>query len=996
MTDRASRYWPQRASRQGWLRWLIGAVVLVTVVGMSLTIGVAARQPDRAVRAAISAASAGDKSMVWKRLAASNWSAQDAATRAQLRRAFGNAPVTIASSLVGYSLALADGDAVLPLRDDASLRGAATGMPVLHSGEVALDDIGARALHVGVGDTIRVQTKVGTRRLSVVAVWHARDPRSPIWSGIEPRTLGSVARIVLSPGELAADQITLTARWSISPDPTRVRTTDLATIESGFAQLALAQDRSGSFAELDGGASDFLAAIRRGSDAASAVVPVAVALLAAGSLLSMLLLVRLLAEVRVEENLLLRARGASRVQIASGDVRAALIPVLVPAAIGGVLAQLSLLLLLAPPSGWAELVLPVVVPAVAALAIVVVGSSASTADRRTGQAPQVTGAAAAALLAVLAVVGAIRVLTAGVGADPSAELAPALIIAALVVVGLVLSRPIAAAADVTARRADGLLAPIATRRLRRRPGLVAGALVLVALAVASCGFAASAVPSSTDFVRDASRLVAGGDLDVQVGGVDTGSDASASDPLVPDVETIARAAHADAAVPALVEPAQLGDVTLTMAAAPTTELSGLHSTGLADVGALTSTIGRPGGIPLTGSGSLRVEVAVRSASAPSDMRVLLTAWIVRADGVIRVHLPAAAFGIDTVEGRLPAGAGGRLVAIEAAVRTSAEVQGLAVDIRSIAVADGATVNAVPLPSAPWMLTKAVPAEPGTAESGALGWAVPRVADAPGGSAELGRLMPAGPTAVPVAVSRALAATVGLQVGDRAELSAGSNVPVVVASVVPHTIGASGDSGMWADLPTLQATLLRVESDVPRADHVWLAVKDPVDAANRLGASEPAAVVSESPAVVLVPFVQAVAVGILAAAAGTLLLALLGIVAVVASLMRARRPEVVVLRAVGMGSPMQQVIARIELLGVLGYALVVGLAAAAVATAITVPALAHALAAGVAPDVDPPVKVDGFLAGIAMLVLAAAAIVGLIAQNKMIDRIASRPGTGEER
>src|SRR6185312_1180150 len=103
-------FWRRRAATQRWLRLALGAVVLVAVLGTTVAVGVAARQPDIAVRAGLRAASAHDGSMVWERVAASDAAGQDAATRSELRHAFGSAPVTISSSAAGDPLVLAGGD----------------------------------------------------------------------------------------------------------------------------------------------------------------------------------------------------------------------------------------------------------------------------------------------------------------------------------------------------------------------------------------------------------------------------------------------------------------------------------------------------------------------------------------------------------------------------------------------------------------------------------------------------------------------------------------------------------------------------------------------------------------------------------------------------------------------------------------------------------------------------------------------------------------------
>jgi hypothetical protein len=987
---RDSRFWGRRAARQRWLRSAVGVVVLLTVAGMSIAVGAAARQPDVAVRAGFAAASATNGSMVWEGSAATDADAQDAATRARLQRAFGTVPISITPSAVGSVETGAH--SLLSLRGDAALRAATSGLPALSRGEIAIEDVGARALHVAVGDTLPVQTPAGERALRITALWHVKDARAPLWNGIGPGTTGSIARVAMAGAELADDDVTLTARWSIAPDAERLRAADLAALNVGFAKLRARALAEPGLAELDGGGDDTVAAMRSGIAAVAAVVPVACALLGASALLALLLLTRLLAEVRVDETALLRARGASRAQIAAGDLRAALLPVLTAGVVGASAGQL-ILLLVAPPSGWWEVALPLALPVGVALVLVVGVGFAATAGRSPARGLRVAGIGAAGLLAVVAVIGVVRLLTAGVGADPSADLAPGLVVAALVVAGLVAGPAVATGAVAVARRRDGLAAALATRRVRHRPGLVAGAFVLVALAVASAGFAAGTIASAQGFLVAGGRLVTGGDLDVQTGGP-ASLDRDEAPPST--VTALARDAGAEAAVPAVDDPVSLGDVSTTFAAAPTGRLHLLQDSRLADIAALSPTVAAPIGLPLDGPGSLRLDLDAHADAAPADARILLTAWIVRDDsGTERIDLPPAAIGTREVRSPVPGTGTGRLVAIEAAVRSSQDVEGLTVTVRSLSRFDHGTAHPVPLPAPSWSHTKAVPAGPGTTAAGRIGW---RASSVPGSgeAVALGRLMPAGPSAVPVALSRPLAASLGLAIGGRAVVTADADLDVTVVAIVPRTIGAPGDLGVWADLPTLQTAQLRTSAAVPRADRTWIAVRDPAAAAERIEASEPQAVVTASPAVLLGPLTRPVTIGMLAASIGTVLLALLGTAAVVASLLRARRADVVVLRALGAGPAAQRLASRIELVGVLGYAIVVGAIAAATTVLLAVPPIAHALAPGVATDVGAPIAVDPVPLGSALAALVAGAVVALVVQEWIVAAVAARPGGEAER
>ncbi|GMA95514.1 hypothetical protein GCM10025881_23380 [Pseudolysinimonas kribbensis] len=258
-------------------------------------------------------------------------------------------------------------------------------------------------------------------------------------------------------------------------------------------------------------------------------------------------------------------------------------------------------------------------------------------------------------------------------------------------------------------------------------------------------------------------------------------------------------------------------------------------------------------------------------------------------------------------------------------------------------------------------------------------------------------MPTGTTVVPAAVSRPLAAAAGLGTGARATLDAGaSGIPVRVAAVVPHTIGAPGPSGVFVDLPTLQVAQLRTGADLPRPDHAWFAVADATGAAARLTASDPAITAMPAPAATVGRLALPAIVASVTAAAGTVLFALLAIATAVAALLRARSAEIAVLRALGAGSRLQRLAARIELLAVLGYAGVVGAVAAIIAVVLTVPQLAHAAAPGIEAEVVAPIAADPLGLTVAAAALVAGVVVGLVVQERVVRRLAERPRIEEVR
>ena len=183
-------------------------------------------------------------------------------------------------------------------------------------------------------------------------------------------------------------------------------------------------------------------------------------------------------------------------------------------------------------------------------------------------------------------------------------------------------------------------------------------------------------------------------------------------------------------------------------------------------------------------------------------------------------------------------------------------------------------------------------------------------------------------------------------------------------------------------------MLRTAVDVPRADRVWLATDDPAAAADRVAAAEPGAEVDPSPVAILSRFSIPATVALIAGALGALLFALVGIAAATEGLVRSRRDEILVLRALGAEQGLQQASLRGELVAALVYAVAVGAIAALATAIVTVPALAHAADPGAGPALQPSVRVDPFSLVAAALVLAAAIAVAFVVLSAAVKRAAT--------
>jgi ABC-type antimicrobial peptide transport system permease subunit len=129
-----------------------------------------------------------------------------------------------------------------------------------------------------------------------------------------------------------------------------------------------------------------------------------------------------------------------------------------------------------------------------------------------------------------------------------------------------------------------------------------------------------------------------------------------------------------------------------------------------------------------------------------------------------------------------------------------------------------------------------------------------------------------------------------------------------------------------DLRSLDNQVLRTSPNAPRLGTVWIATGDAERAAT--GARQiagPDAVVTTASGTFVSRFMSSAVVSLWLGTAGCAALALVALGAAIAALLRRRRGEVIVLRAVGMGAREQARSRRAEVLGVVLTAAVFGLA-----------------------------------------------------------------------
>jgi hypothetical protein len=251
-----------------------------------------------------------------------------------------------AYAVVGF---LTDVRAHAQLTDGAWPRPVPSGRPA----EVALPSEVAEAWEVSVGDTIPVTDDVfdEERPVVVAGVWEPREPTDPYWQllGGVTAELDRWGPLVVHPDEFGARyQRLATLEWLAVPDPAALARAGLARAASGVEELRaeLARGRgtgSGGLAETARIRTDLDELVDRLETAtvvnrSGLMFPAALLAVIAGY--TLVLLAQLVSVHRQSENALLRARGASRIQLARYPaVEAAL--VVGPAAVAG-----------APVGGW--------------------------------------------------------------------------------------------------------------------------------------------------------------------------------------------------------------------------------------------------------------------------------------------------------------------------------------------------------------------------------------------------------------------------------------------------------------------------------------------------------------------------------------------------------------------------------------------------------------------------------------------------------------------
>lgn len=210
-----------------------------------------------------------------------------------------------------------------------------------------------------------------------------------------------------------------------------------------------------------------------------------------------------------------------------------------------------------------------------------------------------------------------------------------------------------------------------------------------------------------------------------------------------------------------------------------------------------------------------------------------------------------------------------------------------------------------------------------------------------------RALPATSEPLPLALTQPLAEANNLAVGSAVDIEAyGYDVPAEVAAVVEAVPGTPSPDVALIDVGTLSTVLLAEGADdvLPDPSEIWVRGADPPALAESVAQVPGIASATTAAPVPVTDAAAAVRLVFWVAAGGSVLLAATGIAAVAATLLSARRPEVAVLRALGMPAGAQARARVTELAGVVVAATALGLLAGWLVGWAVVPELARSTTA----------------------------------------------------
>ncbi|MBZ2198621.1 FtsX-like permease family protein [Occultella gossypii] len=847
--------------------------------------------------------------------------------------------------------------------------------------EAALQAEAAETLGLEVGDVIALGVEDAQVPLTLVGTWRAADPEDPHWAG-EALVAGGTDPITGEFGPLlvtapALDQLGSVpyVRWTITPPPT-VTDADLPEWRSGLAGLEQAMNdagvdvrgltvTAGLASTLDDAASG-LAAV----DAATTIPLVIVALV---SLVAVWQIARLLAALRERETRVLLSRGAANDQLIRMGAAEAVLLAVPGAALGAVIVLLSL----GTRAGARPLAIVAIAAAVAvvtALILTGVGTIATLRGLRptseSGRSSTIMAGGALVLVVLAAAFTLWRFtlngspLVPGTAVpDPLAVVGPALGLLAVALVAVALAGPITAWLAIRAARGRSYSPTMPLRQTARRISLNAVPVILVVLATAITTLAAGYAGTWTQLRTMSAQVGNGADVRVVYGSRVAGA-------APREVE-----AYLDL-------PGVVGATGVLQTSMRQEELDGqltvMPAAGLG-VGSAPTTVVDPAVVagqltegqnhlpgPALPTGAEEISVTATVSARSNDVsdrpgrRVSVVVWLFDGTELVRLVTPdvvARAEGsVELVDGALenveapgqgdpvtataslPVPDGDwRLVAVDAVVESRWNSTSYELSVDALTVGGTDLVAELGEPWDPGTLPLADQSSVIQAgDAGPLSASVISIGPEIGFAgrterSEPVRFMPAGegqPT-LPVVTTGAWDGLI--LPGGTDVLVNGVTVRMEATGEVAVVPGNPDPAAALADLPTFTDVMLRSTQNVPAITEIWLDAAP--GAAGEVATA--ARAVADARAEVRLgsdgsadPIAAPARTVYWVAAVCALLLAVPAVAAVALTQAAARRGEVVVLRAVGVGSAQQARSRRQELLGLELGAVLAGIVAGA--------------------------------------------------------------------
>jgi FtsX-like permease family len=553
-----------RRARSSWLLLACVAVTVVLSTGLAAVLWTFAAEAVPAGAQSILAAPRGRSVAVSGEVNAAQVPSDSQLIRATLRQAwpgvgFGMesalwaAPIelpTPAASLVAEQIQPAS---LAGIRTQATLTAGTWPGPPQHGAPlpVAVPAGVASHLHVRPGSVLK-SVSSGKAALRVTGVFRARDPASAYWgldllpvSGTSVSNAGgsfSYGPAVVNPAAFGGALAVSQASWLVLPQARAMAYGNIDTLgantRAAISRLTTASSPYGL--QVSSKLPRLLAGIAGSIVLARSLFTIAALLLLLVAGAGLVLAARLLASLREEESALLRARGATRWQVARPGLIEALalgavagfVGVLAGTRLTGVLASLGRLRL----NGYTGHGIPLLAW-LSALAMLVVCAAVMTwpalnlmtpdaaRHRRTRQARLARIAWAGGDVAVLAL-AALAVwelhgysavahpATGSLGIDPAVAAAPALAVAAMALIPLRGLPLLARLADRMTDRERWLAAAIVSWQIARRPIRQAGPALLVVVATATTTLALAGYASWHQSAADQAGYAVGSDVRV--------------------------------------------------------------------------------------------------------------------------------------------------------------------------------------------------------------------------------------------------------------------------------------------------------------------------------------------------------------------------------------------------------------------------------------------------------------------------------------------------